>query len=62
MRHRSNTTASIFVKKNLEDTLPPIVLELVNQLEDMPNLEDTLPLHYVEHVCIGTKVELNSQI
>ena len=37
MRHRSNTTASVFVKKNLEDTLPPIVLELVNQLQDMPN-------------------------
>ena len=37
MRHRSNAIASIFVKKNLEDTLPPIILDLVNQLEDMPN-------------------------
>ena len=37
MRHRSNTTASIFVKKNLEDTLPPTVHELVNRLQDMPN-------------------------
>ena len=31
MHHRSNTTASFFVKKNLEDTLPPTILELVNQ-------------------------------
>ena len=37
MRHRSNATAYVFVKKNLEDTLPPTVLELVNQLQDMPN-------------------------
>ena len=37
MRHQSNSIASIFVKKNIEDTLPPTVLELVNQLEDMPN-------------------------
>ena len=37
MRHRSNSTASIFVKKNIEDTLPLIVHELVNQLQDMPN-------------------------
>ena len=37
MHHRSNATASVFVKKNLEDTLPPTVLELVNQLQDMPN-------------------------
>jgi len=37
MRHRSNSTASVFVKKNLEDTLPPTVHELVNQLQDMPN-------------------------
>ena len=37
MRHRSNSTASIFVKNNLEDTLPPIVHELVKQLQDMPN-------------------------
>ena len=37
MRHRSNSTASVFFKKNLEDTLPPTVHELVNQLQDMPN-------------------------
>ena len=37
MCHQSNTTASIFVKKNIEDTLPPMLLEPVNQLEDMPN-------------------------
>ena len=37
MHHWSNAAASIFVKKNLEDTLPPTVHELVNQLEDMPN-------------------------
>ena len=37
MRHRSNAIASIFVKINLEDTPPPIILELVNQLQDMPN-------------------------
>ena len=37
MCHRSNATASIFVKINLEDTLPPTILELVNQLQDMPN-------------------------
>ena len=37
MHHRSNTTSYVFVKKNIEDTLPLIVLELVNQLEDMPN-------------------------
>ena len=36
MHHQCNTTTSIFVKNNLEDTLPPIVLELVNQLEDIP--------------------------
>ena len=32
MHHRSNAAASIFVKKNLEDTLPPTILELVNEL------------------------------
>ena len=37
MHHRSTFTASIFVKINLEDTLPPTILELVNQLQDMPN-------------------------
>ena len=37
MHHRSNTTASIFVKRNLENTLPPIVHELVNQLQDVLN-------------------------
>ena len=37
MRHQSNATASVFVKINLEDTLPPTILELVNQLKDMPN-------------------------
>ena len=37
MRYRSNATASIFVKINLEDTLPPMILELVNQFQDMPN-------------------------
>ena len=35
--HQSNATTSIFVKINLEDTLPPTILELVNQLQDMPN-------------------------
>ena len=58
MRHRSNATASVFVKTNLEDTLPPTILELVNQLQDMPNLKigkrvtQGLDLHYVEHVRI----------
>ena len=37
MRHQSNATASVFVKISLEDTLPPIILELVNQVQDMPN-------------------------
>ena len=37
MHHRSNATTSIFVKTNLEDTLPPTIVELVNQLQDMPN-------------------------
>ena len=37
MRHRSNATASVFVKINLEYTLPSTILELVNQLQDMPN-------------------------
>ena len=37
MHHRSNATASVFVKINLEDTLPPTILELVDQLQDMPN-------------------------
>ena len=37
MHHQSNTTTFVFIKKNLEDTLPPTLLELVNQLEDMPN-------------------------
>ena len=37
MCHRSNATTSVFVKKNLKDTLPFAVLELVNQLQDMPN-------------------------
>ena len=37
MHHRSNATASVFVKINIEDTLPPTILELVNQLQDMPN-------------------------
>ena len=32
MRHQSNATTSIFVKTNLEDTLPSTILELVNQL------------------------------
>ena len=29
--------ASVFIKINLEDTLPLTILELVNQLQDMPN-------------------------
>ena len=33
MHHRSNATASVFVKINLEDTLSPTILELVNQLQ-----------------------------
>ena len=37
MCHRSNATASVFVKKNLEDTLPLTIHELVNQLHDMLN-------------------------
>ena len=37
MHHWSNSTASVFLKKNLQDTLPPTVHELVNQLQDMPN-------------------------
>ena len=37
MHHRSNSTAFVFFKKNLEDTLPPTVFEPVNQLQDMPN-------------------------
>ena len=37
MRHQSNAIASVFVKINLEDTLSPTILELVNQLQDMPN-------------------------
>ena len=37
MRDRSNATTSVFVKTNLEDTLPSTLLELVNQLQDMPN-------------------------
>ena len=37
MRHQSNATASVFFKINLEDTLPPTILELVNQLQDIPN-------------------------
>ena len=36
MRHRSNATA-FFFKINLEDTLPTIILELVNQLQDTHN-------------------------
>ena len=37
MRHQSNATSSVFVQNNLEDTLPPTILELVSQLQDMPN-------------------------
>ena len=37
MPHQSNATASIFVKTNLEDTLASAILELFNQLQDMPN-------------------------
>ena len=37
MHHQSNATASVFVKTNLEDTLPPTILEVVNQMQDMPN-------------------------
>ena len=37
MCHQSNATTSVFVKTNLEDTLPPTILELVNQLQYMPN-------------------------
>ena len=37
MCHQSNATASIFVKINLEDTLPLTIIELVNQLQDMVN-------------------------
>ena len=37
MCRHSNATASVFVKNNLEDTLPPKILGLVNQLQDMPN-------------------------
>ena len=33
----SHATASIFVKINLEDTLPPTILEFVNQLQELPD-------------------------
>ena len=62
MQYRSNATTSVFIQTNLEDTLPPTILELVNQLQDMPNQkigEHGLDIHYVEHAHIGTKVELN---
>ena len=67
MHHQSLDTASIFVKINLEDTLPPTILDLVNQLQDMHNekIGDWIARFgssYVEHALIGTKVELNSQI
>ena len=32
MCHRSNATTYVFVKINLEDTLPPTILELVTEL------------------------------
>ena len=37
MCHQSNAIAYVFVKINLKDTLPPTILELVNQFQDMPN-------------------------
>ena len=37
MHHQSNATASVFVKTNLEDTLPSTILEIFNQLQDMHN-------------------------
>ena len=67
MRHRSNATTYVFVKINLEYTLPTTRLELVNQLQDMPNEKIG---HRVARFgsslrrthSYGTKVELNSQI
>ena len=37
MRHRSQATAAIFVKRNLADTLPATVSALRTQLSQMPN-------------------------
>ena len=37
MRHRSQATASVFVKRNLEDTLPTTVSALLTQLDQVPN-------------------------
>ena len=62
MCHRSNSTAFVFVKKNVEDTLPLTIHELVNQLQDMPNDkigERVSRFGYMEHDHTGTTVELN---
>ena len=37
MHHQSHATTSIFVKINLEDMLPPTLLEIVSQLQDISN-------------------------
>ena len=37
MHHRRHATTSVFVKIILEHTLPPTILEFVNQFQDMPN-------------------------
>ena len=64
MRHRSNAIAFVFVKTNLEDTLPSTILEFVNQLQEMPNHKigervTRFGYSYVEHAHIETKVGMN---
>ena len=64
MCHRSNATASIFVKINLEDTLPPTILDLLNNcktslVRKLVSRSQGLGFHYMEHTHIRTKLELN---
>jgi hypothetical protein len=37
MRNRNHSTTSVFVKRSIEDTLPPTVSELLQQLQELPN-------------------------
>ena len=37
MRHRSQDTVAVFVKRNLADTLPTIVSALCTQLSHLPD-------------------------
>ena len=64
MRHRSQSIAAVYIKKNIEDKFPTTISELNTHLEQTPpdNLLDQIMRfvqHSMEHGLSGTNQEMN---